>query len=299
MTDKQVSIIIPTYYRNEQLTNTLKSVQRQEYDYIETIVIDDSGERHAKRIVDEFPSVDYVGLNENIGPPKARQRGLSKASGDFIQFLDDDEKIKPDKLSKQVKLFVNSDDIGVVYCGIKEPNGNTVLPLENGKGDVLSMALNLEIRSCVTSTMLIRSDLINKLPDTPGSDDAYLKIMLAEKTKFDYIPEVLVVRQESQNHRSDSIGAIEGMYGLLDTFDYLYDEYPDSTRNKARAKCFRREADFIIQQYIWSSKASHLFIKALAFHPNPPIGWYCLFISSLFGRTIYTSFKSVSQYITR
>jgi len=54
MPDDLVSVIVPTYYRNDRLRDTIGSVEAQTYDPIETIVVDDSGEAHARPVADEF-----------------------------------------------------------------------------------------------------------------------------------------------------------------------------------------------------------------------------------------------------
>jgi glycosyltransferase involved in cell wall biosynthesis len=49
VTDELVSIIIPTYYRNDLVKKAIQSARNQTYDNVDIIVVDDSGERHASR----------------------------------------------------------------------------------------------------------------------------------------------------------------------------------------------------------------------------------------------------------
>ena len=88
-----VSIIIPTYNRKESLLRTLASLSHQNYpaERLEVIVVDDGGsdgtEMEMQRV---FPfALRYV-RQENQGDANARNRGAHYASGDILQFLDDD-----------------------------------------------------------------------------------------------------------------------------------------------------------------------------------------------------------------
>lgn len=110
-----VSVIVPTYNRGRFITEALNSVRGQTYRPIELLVIDDGStdstpdlvrqwkERHA----DEQLEVRYY-RQSNCGAPVARNRGLIASEGAYIQFLDSDDVLHPQKISRQVRALDKS-----------------------------------------------------------------------------------------------------------------------------------------------------------------------------------------------
>lgn len=114
-----VSIIIPTYNYAHLITETLESVLNQSYTNWECIIVDDGSTDNTKQIVEAFInkhltcSFTYI-KKVNEGTSIAKNTGISLAAGKYIQFLDADDLISPDKLAIQIAVL-ESDDIGLVY----------------------------------------------------------------------------------------------------------------------------------------------------------------------------------------
>jgi glycosyltransferase involved in cell wall biosynthesis len=90
MSQKLVSVIIPTYNRARQVVEAIKSVKAQSYSPIQIIVADDgSGDDTAQKVA-EFENVEYY-YQENKGQGGARNLGLSYAKGEYIASLDSDD----------------------------------------------------------------------------------------------------------------------------------------------------------------------------------------------------------------
>jgi len=285
-----VSVIIPTYYRNELLRECLSNVKNQTHDNLEIIVVDDSGEGHASEVVDEFEDIEYIRLEKNKGPNEARGIGVEHSSGEFVQLLDDDDILLENKIQAQLELFKNRPEVGVVYSGVKTESSGDVYPRSDGRGDVLKLALIFELVACVTSTMLIRGETLNKilpLPDPPGSDDTYLKIELAQRCEFDYVEKVLVKKGGPSDQRGDSYGAIEGTWGVLQEYEDLYNTFCDEIRQTAISNAASREARYLIQQHLYSLLAVYLFFLSLRTHPKPSRLRYFQLVAGLFGRPGY------------
>lgn len=103
-TSFDVSVIIPTYNRISMLEEALKSVFEQEFDgQVEIIVIDDNSSDQTSEIVSHnYPEVNLISLQKNMGPSVARNRGLSLAQGKYIAFLDSDDLWEKNYLNVQV-----------------------------------------------------------------------------------------------------------------------------------------------------------------------------------------------------
>ncbi len=109
-----VSVIIPVYNGGTFLRHAVRSIQKQSYQRIETIIIDDGSTDETAEIAKSFsPDIRYV-YQPNKGLPAARNRGLSEASGDLIASLDADDLWTEDKLNMQVELLSQDPSMEIV-----------------------------------------------------------------------------------------------------------------------------------------------------------------------------------------
>jgi len=90
---KELSIIIPTYNRNEYLKDLLNSIKKQNLENIEVIIVDNTFNNNALKIKEEYK--DFIFVHEvKPGVSNARNLGALKATGNKLCFLDDDEEIE-------------------------------------------------------------------------------------------------------------------------------------------------------------------------------------------------------------
>lgn len=112
-----VSIIIPCYNQAQYLSEALQSVLDQTYSDWECIIVNDGSPDNTKDVVLEWLNKDtrfrYV-EKENGGLSSARNAGLDKATGDYIQFLDADDIIASEKLQESIEAFNLKSDLDVV-----------------------------------------------------------------------------------------------------------------------------------------------------------------------------------------
>jgi len=100
----KVSVIIPVYNAENYLIETINSVLSQTYPNIETIIIDDGSKDNSYALAKGFASKKFiVRQQKNSGASAARNHGLSIATGDYIQFLDADDLLSPDKIASQIQ----------------------------------------------------------------------------------------------------------------------------------------------------------------------------------------------------
>lgn len=98
--NKKVSIVIPIYNTIEyQLCECINSIRNQTYENIEIILIDDGSEKYIEGICKEAELKDnriHYYKQENKGVSSARNLGVSKATGDYIMFIDADDWLDED-----------------------------------------------------------------------------------------------------------------------------------------------------------------------------------------------------------
>jgi len=101
-----VSVVIPAYNSARFIHETLESVQQQTWPKIEVFIIDDGSSDETVAIARSFVSERiHVIEQKNSGACVARNRGLGLSKGKYIQFLDADDVLSPDKIEKQVGIL--------------------------------------------------------------------------------------------------------------------------------------------------------------------------------------------------
>ena len=122
-----LSVVIPTCRRNEQLSAAIASVQRQAGATLEIIVVDDSAEGAAREAVATFRDqrIVYLQSPRPTGgvPSMVRNQGWSHATGRFIHFLDDDDIVPDGHYERALAVFARRPEIGLVFGRI-EPFGD-------------------------------------------------------------------------------------------------------------------------------------------------------------------------------
>lgn len=123
----KVSVIIPCFKQAHYLPDALGSVLAQTYPHWECIIVNDGSPDHTEEVAQQWMAKDerfrYV-KKENGGLSSARNAGLKAAKGEFIQFLDADDAIHPDKFTLQVealsKLGPNSLSISDYFASVED-----------------------------------------------------------------------------------------------------------------------------------------------------------------------------------
>ncbi len=123
----KVSIIIPTYNREQFIGQAILSVLEQSFTDFEIIVVDDGSTDNTKNVIETFddPRVQYY-YQENKGRSVARNYALLLAKGKYITFLDSDDLYLSNKLELQVNYLDLHSDISMIYTSANciDENGN-------------------------------------------------------------------------------------------------------------------------------------------------------------------------------
>jgi len=198
----KVSVVMATYRRNESLKKALLSLAEQTYKNIEVVLVDDNDDvvwsSKVKSIVDELNCrihINYIVNEHNIGSAATRNIGISKAKGQYITFLDDDDIYLPEKIENQLNdMYVSNSEYGI-----------TDLYLYNEKDELIDKRIRSYIKSTNvkelmryhllyhmtgTDTFMFKTDYIRKIGGFPGidvGDEFYLmKEAILGQGKFNY-----------------------------------------------------------------------------------------------------------------
>src|SRR5271165_876879 len=117
MTRPVVSVVIPTLHRSHLLMRALNSVLRQTHPVAEIIVVIDGPDDETVQMLGKIEDQRLLVIQNprSMMAAGARNIGASKATGDWIAFLDDDDEWLPNKIERQV-TFAEERDYRFVSC---------------------------------------------------------------------------------------------------------------------------------------------------------------------------------------
>ncbi len=236
MTNTKISVIIPTYRRSQFVLQAVQSVLKQSFDSIEVIVVDDYSCDNTSDILKGIndPRVVFVQHDANKGAPAARNTGLSVSSGSYIAFLDDDDYWQPDKLEKQLNVFLSRDgeSAGLVYCGFKYKHDGIEkkMTIPHLKGDICMPLLSKNFIGSA-SIPLVRKECLDSVG---GFDESFescqdwdLWVRVAAKYPVLYSPEYLVVRTvHGEQISANCSRKVQGRKRFIEKHRALLDRWP-------------------------------------------------------------------------
>jgi len=170
-----ISVVIPAYNAGCFIAAAIESALAQTIPLIEVLVIDDGSTDDTFRIASSYPGPVRALTKANGGPASARNLGVQHARGEWIAFLDADDRWFPNKLEKQMELIDPA--VAVVHAGC--------LGRSDGVPAETTFA-QLWRRNCiVNSTALVRRSVFIQLggldedPQIVGVEDYNLWLRIA------------------------------------------------------------------------------------------------------------------------
>lgn len=192
-----VSVIIPAYNAEAFIADTVRSVLAQTYQDLEVIVVDDGSKDGTLAALEQFGGRVRVHTQANGGVAKARNTGVSLATGTYIAFLDADDLWLPHKLEQQ--LFHSSapmtftDRFNIGARGDLPEIQSEVTAMHGG--DVFVQLLR-EGNFITNTSVVMRRALFEKMggfyTGLNGTEDWDLWIRVAEHHEIGFVPEPLV-----------------------------------------------------------------------------------------------------------
>ncbi|YAI82723.1 MAG: glycosyltransferase family 2 protein [cyanobacterium endosymbiont of Rhopalodia sterrenbergii] len=118
----EVSVILATYNRAQYLTRCIQSVLNQTYQNWEFIIVDDGSQDNTFEIVnpylEKFSKIRYL-KHKNIGAALSRNVGIKASFGDYITFIDSDDKYLSNHLQSKLDFFTKNPEIELIVGGFK------------------------------------------------------------------------------------------------------------------------------------------------------------------------------------
>ncbi|WP_435156855.1 glycosyltransferase family 2 protein [Haladaptatus sp. DFWS20] len=215
-----VSVVIPTYNRADVIGGAIDSVLNQNFNDFELLIVDDGSTDHTQTVVDDYsdPRLRYIVHQQNMGVSETRNSGIMAADGDYIAFLDSDDRWKPRKLQRQIAaLERKSEEWIAAYCGFSYNKQSPMQRLKyyvfdhlfhtsskkSGGADLIREILMLNLRIGPGSTLIVKRNAITEVDGFDHQLDIHedwdLIIRLLRYGKLEYVEEDLVVIHESND----------------------------------------------------------------------------------------------------
>jgi glycosyltransferase involved in cell wall biosynthesis len=197
-----VSIIIPCYNQAQYLPDAIESCLAQTYPDIEIIVVDDGSTDTAAEVAARYPLVQYI-YQDNSGPARARNTGWKRSQGAFLQFLDSDDVLLPNKIARSLSVFDTYPDTGLVYTNYEVRTADLrerypLQPVYDSKpeGHILPQLVHRTATFFAPHCALVPRQVVEKTggfnENLHGTEDWFLWVSLAANgAVFRYVDEVL------------------------------------------------------------------------------------------------------------
>ncbi|MGH2665296.1 glycosyltransferase family 2 protein [Flavobacterium sp.] len=187
-----VSIITPTFNSAKYIAETIQSVQKQTYSNWEMIIVDDCSKDKTVEIIQNFMEDDHrihlIQMNKNGGPAKARNKGIEKAQGDYMTFLDADDLWFPDFIENSIHS-IKETGIHFVFSSYRRSNENLefvysdfIVPKKVTYTDILKT----NSISCLTAFVDIKTLGKKTMPEIFKRQDMGLWLKYLKEIPFAY-----------------------------------------------------------------------------------------------------------------
>jgi glycosyltransferase involved in cell wall biosynthesis len=297
LTNPIVTILIPIHGISPFLTETLQSIKKVTYEYLDILLILDRPGINAREIVLEFcHEVENARFLESTVPgiSAALNFGIQNSYGEFIARIDADDRIMPSRITAQVNEFKNNQELVLVGTQMRmvDTKGEhirfTSYPTRNRQIKAL-----LRVRNCIGHpTVMYKRDLVQKIggyrSEFNGAEDLDLWLRLERHGQFKTINLPLIEYRLSDFQESIKLkanpGALEEKV-ILNNWEMQYKYLARSVfLSKFLAKVHHDSHTFLIP--IWKLgplKSIHTFwLAEAAFNDSKLKGIYILFKGSLY-----------------
>ena len=285
---KLVSIITPSFNQAQYLETTIQSVLSQDYPRIEYIVIDGASADGSVDIIKKYDNrLEYWVSEKDNGQADAINKGLARAKGDIVAWLNSDDYYLPNAISNALKVFEGIPGVVMAYGDMFAVNelGHTI---NNLKYKQLSLEDLLCFQIIGQPAVFFRREAFGK---TGGLDttfhyllDHHLWIRLAQQGKILHVPQTWAAARyhaEAKNRAK----AVEFGREAFRILGWVKSQ-PElagvisSVERRARASAHRVDARYLLDGGQPGS-ALKAWMRALFVHPPTALARLNILVSSL------------------
>lgn len=266
-----ISVVIPTYNRAKLIRRAIVSVLEQTYTDLELIVVDDGSLDNTADVIGAIndPRVKYI-WQQNSGACVARNKGIIKASGEYIAFHDSDDVWHKDKLEKQFTVLQET-NASVVFCRMNKIVGGQkkgVISNYFKEGfqtkDVLPFSIGTQ--TLIGKASVFRNEFFDKT--MPRFQEFELLLRIQKKHSIYCMDEALVdyhIQEDSISRKPEKF--IEAWRMILNKYPYFLKTYStsrdriaaDVLKNAFEIKNIKQRMDMISLAFLFKNSPKMIF----------------------------------------
>ena len=213
---EKISVIVPLYNTEKYIEEAILSLLNQTTKIDQIIVVDDGSTDNGAEIVKKYPQVELI-QKENEGLKKTLNCGLSYAMGDFIGFLDADDRWRKDKLKVQLDFLEHHPEVDIAFV-----NSERFKMVKTETGQSLEERIDV-MNGKTLPTGLYRKQVFDKVGIFSVENQFHNFMEWLDRAQFnkinmEMIPEVLYERRihdsnmgivEKQNQRDQYLATLK------------------------------------------------------------------------------------------
>lgn len=154
-----VSVVIPAFNAARFLAETIDSVLAQDHPALEVVVVDDGSTDATGEIARSYGDAVAVLTQVHQGLGAAQNRGIARATGDYLSFLDADDLWRPQKTRLQVAAIESLPDIDIVFAHVEQFSS---APAEGGAAPTIPETRQV-VPGYSTGTMLLARSTFDRV----------------------------------------------------------------------------------------------------------------------------------------
>jgi glycosyltransferase involved in cell wall biosynthesis len=211
MVNPLISVIMPVFNVEKYIREAVDSVLAQTYENWQLVIVDDCSSDSTLAVLDEYrdPRITVYRNEKNRGTSFSRMRAVSEAAGDWVAFLDGDDRWAPEKLQKQVLLMNRVTDPVLLFTGSAFMNDEGKMldyVMEVPERITYRELLKQNLISC--SSVLVRKDMVRRhsFPDIPMiHEDFAVWLGILKEVRYAYgVNEPLLIYRLARNSKSSN-----------------------------------------------------------------------------------------------
>lgn len=275
-----ISVIIPAYNAEKTILETIESIQQQTFSDFELIVINDGSTDGTLAILATISDPRLkVFSYENGGLPVARNRGIDRATGKYLTFIDADDLWTPDKLESQLAALTQHPEAGAAYSwtAFIDENSEFLYAWEPlfFEGNIYPQLL-IENFISSGSNILVRRQYIEAAgrfdPTLKSAEDWDYYLRLAALCPFALVPQYQILYRRSSQSMTSKVDVMEA--NCLRVIERAFQAAPSelqSLKPQSLAHAYRFYAMLCIAHITSNAgvrQASQKLLKAIHFYPK-------------------------------
>jgi len=258
----KLSVFITSYNQKAYLVQAIESVLAQTRQPDEILIVDDCSGDGSQQLIDSYaqryPSLIRAFCHDkNLGIPLNKSFALEHVRGDYVTYLDGDDRFLPTKLEEETQVLTNNPRVSIAFSNvyyINEQGNQTGLwatnPQEVPSGDVFAQAISRQFpHGSLYRNELIEMHRLREVgfydPQLPIYEDWDLRIRLTKRFQTGYTGKPLVeyrIHDAGISHSSAELH-LEVTRNIFRKHDGLLRDLSRSDRRVIRHKMRQRLAD--------------------------------------------------------